>query len=349
MKVLVTGATGNVGSAVVDSLAADGSVDRIVAVARRRPDEVPHGVEFHEADVGTDDLTPHLDGVDVLVHLAWLFQPTHRPMETWRANAVGTERVLRSAAEARVGAVVHASSVGVYSPGPGDGHFVDESWPSHSNPTAAYGREKAYAERLLDRFEAENPESRVVRLRPAFIFRRGAATSQRRLFMGPFVPNRLFEPGRLPFLPVPAGLRFQVLHTDDVADAYRRAVTGDAHGAFNLAADDTVDAHLLARVLDTKPVSLPPTLVRAAVAAGWHAHLIPAEPHLYDLFMQLPLMETTRARTQLGWAPQRSALEAIEALLAGLSTGAGDDTPPLEGDSAAGRVAEMTTGVGERA
>lgn len=349
MKVLVTGATGNVGSAVVDALVSDGSVDHIVAVARRRPDDVPHGVEFQEADVGTDDLTEHLDGVDVLIHLAWLFQPTHRPMDTWRANAIGTERVLRAAAEAKVGSVVHASSVGVYSPGPADGHLVDETWPSHSNPTAAYGREKAYAERLLDRFEAEHPDTRVVRLRPAFIFRREAATSQRRLFMGPFVPNRLFAPGRLPFLPVPAGLRFQVLHTDDVAEAYRRAAVGDAHGAFNLAADDTVDAHLLARVLDTTPVALPRSLVRLAVATGWHAHVIPAEPHLYDLFLQLPLMDTSRARSQLGWSPRRSALEALDALFTGLSTGAGGDTPPLEEDTTTGRIAELATGVGERA
>ena len=95
---------------------------------------------------------------------------------------------------------------------------------THSPPPAAYGREKAYVERVLDAVELRYPEVRVVRMRPGFVFQFAAGTSQRRIFAGPFVPNLVARPGRLPFLPVPSGLRFQALHTHDVADAYRRAV-----------------------------------------------------------------------------------------------------------------------------
>ncbi len=95
------------------------------------------------------DLGRALAGADVVVHLAWLFQPTHRPDITWRANVDGSRRVFEAVAAADVPALVHASSVGAYSPRTSE-QPVDESWPTHGVPTAAYSREKAYVERTLN-------------------------------------------------------------------------------------------------------------------------------------------------------------------------------------------------------
>jgi UDP-glucose 4-epimerase len=351
MRVMVTGATGNVGTATMRVLAADERVTSLVGVARRLPGpdhDDPAGAEttWVAADVGRDDLAAHLAGVDVLVHLAWLFSPERHPDVTWDANAVGSARVFAAAEEAGVGAVVHASSVGAYSPGPG--RTVDESWPTHSRPGAAYGREKAYVERVLDAVEARDPDRRVVRMRPAFIFQRSAATEQRRIFAGPFVPRRLAVPGRLPVVPLPRDLRFQAVHADDVAEAYRLAVTGDARGAFNLAADPVVDARVLAEILETRTVEVPRSLARAAVSAGFLAHLVPTDPHLLDLALDLPTLDASRARDELGWTPRRTAVEALREMLFGLAAGAGGTTVPLAPDSLAGRLGEVGTGVGER-
>src|SRR3954471_19721145 len=186
VKVVVVGATGNVGTAVVRALTADDRVSEVLGIARRRPEWQPPKTTFVAADIAEDDLVPHLRGADAVVHLAWLFQPTHSPMVTWQANAVGSARGFAAASAAGVGVLVYASSVGAYSPG--RGRTVDESWPTHSIPTAAYGREKAYVERLLDGCERAHPDVRVVRMRPGFIFKRVAATEQRRLFAGPFLP-----------------------------------------------------------------------------------------------------------------------------------------------------------------
>jgi UDP-glucose 4-epimerase len=346
MRVVVTGATGNVGSAVVSALADDPAVSEVVAVARRQPDELPGATEFVAADVGEDNLAPHLRGADALVHLAWAFQPTHQSQVTWRANVVGSERVFRSAVDVGVPAVVHASSVGAYSPAPG--RLVDESWPTHSLPAAAYGREKAYAERLLDTLEAEHPGTRVVRMRPAFIFQRESATEQRRIFLGPFVPQALLRPDLLPVLPWPRGLQLQTLHAEDVADAYRRAVLSDARGAFNVAASPVIGPDEMAEVLGARVVPVPAALARAALAALWRAHAVPAEPALLDLALNLPMLDTSRARTELGWEPRHSSLDALRAFFAGLAEGAGAATPPLRPDSAGSRADELRTGVGER-
>jgi UDP-glucose 4-epimerase len=171
MRVIVTGATGNVGTSLLGALADDPSVEGIVGIARRRPGWQPPKVTWVEADTVVDDLVGLFRGADVVVHLAWIFQPTHDPLRTWRSNVLGSLRVFDAAADAGVGALVHASSVGAYSPGPQEG-FVDESWPTHALPTAAYGREKSYLERCLDAYEPRHPDMRVVRLRPGFIFKR---------------------------------------------------------------------------------------------------------------------------------------------------------------------------------
>jgi nucleoside-diphosphate-sugar epimerase len=334
MHVVVTGATGNVGTSVVTALLAHPDVDRVSGIARRRPRRSPPGARYVEADVREDDLVALFEGADAVIHLAWWFQPTHDPAATWMANAVGSSRVFEAAAAARVRALVHASSVGVYARRPADDHPVDESWPSvATNSTAAYGREKAYAERALDAVEASSPDLRVVRLRPAFTFKRSASSEQRRIFLGRLVPRGIMAPGRLPILPLPRGLRLNAVHTDDVADAYVRAATSDVRGPFNIAADDVLGAADVARALGTKALELPRPLVRTAMAAAWHGRVLPAAPELLDMAMEVPLMATDRAREVLGWQPIRSASSAVAEAAEGMAAGAGAPTVPLEPDS----------------
>ena len=346
MRVVVVGATGNVGSSVVEALARDESVTEIVGLARRLPSWAAPKTRFAAADIAADDLVHHFRGATVVVHLAWLFQPTHRPLVTWRTNVEGSGRVFDAAKVAGVTSVVYASSVGAYSPGSGP---VNETWPTHSIPTAAYGREKAYVERMLDAFDACHPDVRVVRLRPGFIFKRSSSSEQRRLFAGPLFPGWLTRPGRLPLLPFPSGLRFQALHSDDAAEAYRLAVLGDVRGAFNLAADPVIDRDVIADLLGTRPLAVPRRLLRGALAAAWHSHLVPAEPELLDLVLQLPLLDTNRARSELGWSPLRSGVDALREMLDGMADGAGADTPPLVADTLRHRAGEVAAGIGERA
>lgn len=330
MDVTVVGATGNVGTALLDALSSDADVERVRAVARRPPERSWPKTTFVAADVATDDLSPAVAGADAVVHLAWIFQPTHRPEVTWRINVGGAGRVFDAAVAHRVPVVVCASSVGAYSPAPG--REVDESWPTDSVPTAAYGREKAYVERLLDALEARHPELRIVRMRSGFIFQRASGSQQRRLFAGPFVPASLLRPGVLPILPFPDGLRFQTVHARDVAKAYHLALgNSDARGAYNLAAEPVIGGRIVADLLGARLVGVPPKVARASLTLAWLAHVVPAAPTLFDLAMGLPTMRTDRARHELAWSPQVPADDALAEALAGMRDRAGGDTAPLAG------------------
>ncbi|MFF9817322.1 SDR family oxidoreductase [Streptomyces sp. NPDC014006] len=331
-RIVVTGATGNVGTSVVRLLSEDPQVGSVLGLARRVPDWSPPKTEWSAVDLASEraGLAERFAGADAVIHLAWAFQPTHDPATTWRTNVLGSIRVFEAVAAARVPALVHASSVGAYSPGPKD-HAVDESWPTHGWPDAAYCREKAYLERTLDTFEREHTETRVVRMRPAFLFKRESASEQRRIFGGRFLPGPLARPELLPFLPDIPGLRVQALHTDDAARAYQLAVASDVRGAFNLAAEPPLDARVLGELLGARPVRLPRTAARSAIAAAWGLHLLPASPHLFDAVLRLPLMDCTRARVELGWLPERSATDVIQEFLEGLQQGAGAKTAPMAG------------------
>jgi UDP-glucose 4-epimerase len=349
MRIVVFGATGNVGTSVLAALAADPRVEEIAGVARRVPAGSLPRTRWVGADVVTDALEPILDGADAVIHLAWAIQPSHDPARLRAVNVDGSRRVFEATAAAGAGALVHASSVGVYSPGPKD-RRVDESWPRDGVPTSFYSRHKAEAEHILDTVERDAPDLRVVRLRPGLIFKRAAAQEIRRYFIGPLLPSPLVRRGLIPVIPSMPGLAFQAVHADDVAEAYRLAATEPhARGAYNIAAEPVLDPTALARLLGARQVRVRPGLLRAAADATWRLHLQPTPPGWLDMGLAVPLLDTARAREQLGWTSRRGADDALLELLDGLRRADGAGTPPL--DPGAGgplRVRELLSGVGRR-
>ena len=328
MRIVVLGATGNVGTSLLDALAGESRVESVLGVARRLPGLRPPKVEWARADIASSDLARLFRGADAVVHLAWLIQPSRDQEQLRRVNVEGSSRVFRAVAEAGVPALVYASSVGAYSPGPKD-RRVDESWPVAGIRTSFYSRHKAEVEALLDRFEEERPDVRVVRLRPGLIFKREAASGIRRLFAGPLLPSPLVRRDLIRVLPDLPRLRFQAVHSLDAGEAYRLAVVGDARGAFNLAAEPVLDPPRLARLLDARLVAMSPRAARAAAAVTWRLRLQPTPPGWLDLALGVPLLDSARARREFGWEPRRTAEEALLELLAGIRDGAGMDTPPL--------------------
>ena len=347
MRVVVTGATGNVGTSVVRALGEEAEVEQIVGIARRRPAWTPAKTSWVEADVVDSDLVPLFAGADAVIHLAWAIQPSHDERLLERVNVDGSRRVFEAAVKAGVGKLVHASSVGAYSEGPKD-RAVDESWPVGGTPTSFYARHKAACEQMLDRIEADDPDTAVVRLRPALIFRGEAATEIRRLFIGPFLPNALVDRRLIPAVPRVAGLGFQAVHSTDVGRAYARAVLADVSGAFNIAADPPLDTERVAEILGARSIPVRPGVLRALAGLTWRLRLQPTPPGWLDMALAVPRMSTDRARGELGWEPRHSAVEALEDLLHGLHEGQDFPTPPLEGEGLRGRVDELKTGVGGR-
>jgi nucleoside-diphosphate-sugar epimerase len=336
MRVVVVGATGNVGTAVLRRLARADGVTAVTGVARRVPG--PHagepydGVDWHAVDVGAPDavhqLTDVFAGAGAVIHLAWQIQPSHQRRAIRRTNVTGTTHVADAAVRTSVPALVVASSVGAYAPGPKD-EKVTEEWPVTGVPGSTYSRDKADVEALLDEMELAAPQLRVVRLRPGLIFQRSAASEIARYFIGPLAPLSLLRPGWLPLVPYDRRLRVQAVHADDVADAYVRAATGDVRGAFNIAADPVLDGERVAKRFSGRAVPVPAGVLRVAAGLTWHARLQPTEPGWVRLAAAAPLLSTERAERELGWHPRMDALTALAELIDGMARGTGTPSPPL--------------------
>lgn len=344
MRVAVVGATGNVGSAVLDALAGTPEVTEVVGIARRMPDSAspPYaGCAWESIDIAAASaegealarLTDAFAGADAVVHLAWLIQPNSDRDLLRRVNVEGTRRVTEAVARAGVPHLVVASSVGAYSPDDTDASSVrrDEEWPTAGIPTSHYSVDKAAQERVLDEFSAHHPDTVVTRLRTALVFGGRAASEIQRYFLGSWMPLELLQHGRPPFLPVPRGLRgLQAVHSDDVGRAYAAAVLARVPGPFNICADDTMGLRDLADVVDHgRYVEVPARLLRTGLGLGHRTGLVAADEGWIDMAMTVPLMDTARAKAELGWEPRTSAANALRDLLDGFAAGTGTDSVPL--------------------
>jgi UDP-glucose 4-epimerase len=188
-RIVVTGASGNVGTGVLRALAAQLPDAQVVGVCRRPPPAgTPHydRVEWHAVDLSApgavEGLGPALRGADAVVHLAWAIQPVRAAGQLYRANVEGTRSLLRAVTAAGIDRLVVASSLGAYAPGATIP--VDERWPVSGQRSSTYSRHKVQLEAMLDRFEREHPGVAVARIRPTLVVQREAATEIRSLFLG---------------------------------------------------------------------------------------------------------------------------------------------------------------------
>ena len=343
MRIAVTGASGNVGSALLRRLVAVAGHD-VVGIARRTPDDTPappfDRVEWVSTDLTADAsigrLTEAFTGVDAVVHLAWGFQPSHDVGYLEELGVGGTRRVLSAITAAGVDHLVHMSSVGAYSPKQDDAP-VDESWPTKGVPSSPYSRHKAAAERLLDAFEVEGGQAVVTRMRPGIVGQGSAGSALLRYGLPAFVPARAL--GWLPVLPLDRRLQIPMVHADDVADAIERALASRAPGAFNLSAEPAITTDVIAEVLDAHPVHVPSAAVRFAVSASWHARVQPVDPGWVDLGFAVPLLDTGRAQRELGWSPSTDAVSVLRETIAGMRQTRSDHTAVLRPSRVPAQVA----------
>lgn len=340
LRVVVTGASGNVGTAVLRALRARHPQWQVVGIARRPPGpgagEPYDTVDWRPLDLSDQGCEPALaeafTGADAVVHLAWAIMPSTRPGTLAAVNLDGTARVLAAARDAGVRHLVHASSLGAYSPVPHGSlpkPVVDESWPVNGVPTSLYSRHKAAVERMLDAWSVETPETPVARIRPGLVLQPRAGAEIGRYFVGPLAPLVRLVIRGVPVLPLADGLVANVLHADDVGDAVARILDQRATGAFNLAADDVVDPVSLAAAFRASRVRIPYTALRSAVSLSWHLRIQPTDPGWLDLARAVPLLDTSRAKRELGWSPAHSGNDALAELVAAVAQGRGGGSPVL--------------------
>jgi UDP-glucose 4-epimerase len=216
----------------------------------------------------------------------------------------------------------------VYSPRVTDA-AVPETWHRRGIPGSAYSQDKVAVEDLLDRAEAAHPGLRVARIRPPAVLQPAAAGELVRLALGRSAPLARIVRGRALVLPLPPQAVTQVVAAEDVADLVGRAVFARAEGAFNVADEPILTPAVLARLLRGRHLPVSRKTLRWWAGATWRMRLQPLDPSWVDLLVDSPLLDCTRARTDLGWRPRHDARLTVVATQRAIADGAGTASPRL--------------------
>jgi nucleoside-diphosphate-sugar epimerase len=258
-----------------------------------------------------EDLDAAFEGVDVAVHLAFLIVGSS-PSETKAINVEGTLNTFRAAARAGATRFVYASSVAAYGFHRDNPVGITEDWPTRPADRLFYAQEKAELEQLLEQEAAAAPGLDVYLLRPPIVLGPNAVGGKLEV---PAWLRSISEwmPRRLPPVPIPVpDLPLQLIHEDDVASALLQCVLGlGPPGAYNIAADDTLTAADIVRLLGGIPVPLPAEPAHAAARAAARLPGLPQPAQWIEALAHPAVMDTSKARTELGWEPKVSASSAL--------------------------------------
>ncbi len=319
LTVAVTGPTGTFGFGLMPLLQAEKRVGRIVGIARRPFDPQEHGwdkMEYRRGDVQDEQaLREAFGGADVVVHLAFLIVGGAR--ETTQAiNVQGTLNAFRAAAAAGAKRFVYASSIAAYGFHRDNPVAMTEQWPIRPADRLFYAQEKAELEGLLAEEAAAHPELALYLLRPPIVLGPHAIGGKLSL-PGPFARLAPFLPTQLSRFPLPLPLLvpdipMQFIHEDDVGTAIVQCVLGAGPaGAYNIAGEGTPSMVEVAREFGFMPIAIPAKPAYSAARAIARFPYLPSFAEWIEAFSHPAIMDITRAKTQLGWTPKYTGLEAL--------------------------------------
>jgi nucleoside-diphosphate-sugar epimerase len=315
----VTGPTGTFGFGLMPLLEDEARIGRVVGIARRPFDPTEHGwmkMEYRRGDVrDRDALRQAFEGADVVVHLAFMITGTASSKTIREINVDGTLNAFRAARDVGAARFVYASSVAAYGFHRDNPVGIDEEWPVRPARRLFYAREKAELELLLARETEDHALPALYLLRPSIVLGPHAVGGKGIAGAG---AGRAFLDliARSP-VPLPAlapGVQVQFVHEGDVGQALLRCVLASGPpGAYNIAADGVLNGADLARELGLAPVPVPGRLVQAAARAlaavpKWG---LPPALDWVEAISHPAIMDTAKAKQQLGWSPAFTAREAL--------------------------------------
>ena len=327
LTVAVTGPTGEIGIAALRALDASPSVGRVIGMARSPfhpgDHELSDKVEYRRGDVlDRDSVDGLVEGADVVVHLAFIIMGD--PEAARDINLEGSRNVFEATVAAGAKRLVYTSSVAAYGFHEDNPQPLTEDVPTRGSDSFYYSAHKAELERVLDETIAGSDVGAWV-FRPCIVAGAGAPmlieamVGSLPLFGQLRLARRIADqvPFLGPILPDP-GVDFQLVHTDDVAQALLAAVEGRGEpGRYNLAGQGAMTISRMARALGWLSVPIPGVAVTSLDELLRRLPGMPPEAAWLTAFRVPTLMDSTKARRELGWDPRWDAEATLQETIAG--------------------------------
>ncbi len=297
--ILITGAAGAVGSALLTLLGQVGGL-KVIATDIRAPDHLPDNAEFETMDVRGDDPATIIGRVrpDVVVHLASIVTPgksSTRDFE-YAVDVTGSEKVLGACITHNVRRLVVTSSGAAYGYHPENRDVLREDNAIRGNHEFAYSWHKRLVEEMLEQARKSAPQLEQVVLRVGTVLGAGLENQITSLFHKPKL----------------LGLRgsdspFVFIWDQDLARILLRAATDGPPGIFNVAGDGAMGISALAQAMGKSVRWLSPTLIRLVLGLAKPLGLSRYGPEQVRFLQYRPVLDNSALKATFGYVPQKTS------------------------------------------
>jgi len=306
----ITGTFGYIGKRLIERLRSDHIFSSIVCTDILQPPVIlPEKFQYRHCDIRDRDGLHRIfmdGGVDTIIHLAFIANPTRNPGLEHDIDVDGTRNVLDACSSLKIKKLVVASSDCAYGFFEGSPDYLTETAPPRATPGFPYAENKVEIEKLISDFSSTNPDCSVVILRPCMV-------------MGPNANNTTSKSMKGPVITAVKGYDpiMQFVHEDDAAEAFYQAAVQNVKGIFNLAADEGLRYSELARELGKPMLSLPAWLIYPLVEMLYRMKVVPFGKAQVD-YIRYPLsMNVDKIKNELNFKPRYTSRQTIQSFLQG--------------------------------
>lgn len=307
-RVLITGGGGFLGSNVAAALARHPNVATVVSGDVRLPASARDGVTdvvLDVTDAAAIEPVMREHRIDTVVHLAAIVNPGRDSALEYRVDVEGTANVLAACSAAGVRRIVVSSSGAAYGYHADNPEWLTEDDALRGNDAFPYSRHKRLVEEMLAEYRISHPELTQV------IFRIGT-------ILGPTVANQItgLWDGKRLLRVAGSDSPFVFIWVEDVASAMVRAATDGPPGIFNVAGDGKMTVPEIAARLGKGMLTIPAWALAAALGLGRMLRVTEHGPEKVPFLRYRPVLANDRLKSEFGFTPARTSLEAFEEYLA---------------------------------
>jgi UDP-glucose 4-epimerase len=305
MRYVITGGSGYIGSRLVDLLERRDDTEKIVVCDVAPPKGYRPHTEFERVDVrDRAAVRSVLDRVrpDVLVHLAFILNPSHDEEFAYNVDVNGTHNVLEAASQAGTSQVLVTTSGVAYGAFPDNPVPLTEDDPVRGVAGFTYARDKTESDRLCQLWAATHPERVMTIVRPCIVF-------------GPNVDNYLVRLWTKQPFAVDVGTMerdIQFVHEEDVVEGITALLLGRHAGAYNVAGDGLMTNRECAELIDTPIRKMPLRLYRGLARVMWKLRQSEVPPGGIEFALHSWLLSNEKLKRTTGWSPKHTSRETFE-------------------------------------
>jgi UDP-glucose 4-epimerase len=304
MKVAITGISSYFASVLFPLLEKDEEITEILGLDIVEPKFTSPKLTYQLRDVRDPKMEDDLKGYDALIHLAFIVVGGRKNKKTYSINIDGSKNVFKCAVRAGIKKIIHSSSAAGYGSFPDNPTPITEEQPFRiMKPKFYYNETKILVEQILDEIEKANPNIVITRFRPHVVI--GYT------FENP-LPS-VFTKGKITVLNRKD--LFQIVWVEDVAQAFLLALKKDAHGAFNLGADNPITFEEVAKALNCEIRTISHKILVPLNAFAHKLRLIKPDPGWLRSAIYPIIMDNSKAKKELGWKPKYDNIGAIKAFM----------------------------------